>query len=396
MAQKSEWPKTEYETLPWHRDPESLLYIPKSRRRKILAEYQAALPPKIAKANLQLPDELGRRISELELSLVRFDALASTKGYSLPALLLRSESSSSSQIENLTSSVRNVALAELSDSAPSNAQLIANNVAAMRLALETSDDISIQTIVDVHSALMGNDGDELRAEQVWIGGTQYSPHGAIYVPPHHKHLRKYLDDLCAYAQRDDVSAIAKAAIVHAQFESIHPFTDGNGRTGRTLLHKMLRREGILASAMLPVSSGLLHDVDAYMDALEQYHHANPVPIVECVTDALELALSLGIGSLHSIDAILEDWTARMRERSGSAIYRLPNLLVNNPVVNAGLVAEKLQITVRAANNLIDRAVEYGILTRLGNRRRGVFYQANELIDVLEDVAQGEILQRVRV
>ena len=126
------WPGITYETCRWERDPDELAFIPKSRRRKILSTYEAAVPARIAALPVEIPASLSQRLAEVEVSLARFDQAQAARTWSLPALLLRSESSTSSQIERLTSSVRNVALAELSDKAPANALLIAGNLAAMR------------------------------------------------------------------------------------------------------------------------------------------------------------------------------------------------------------------------------------------------------------------------
>lgn len=123
-----------YEELPWPRDPESLVLVPKSRRRAIGPTYRAAIPSPIANVRPELISDLLDRLAELLMELVRFDTLQQARGYDLPALLLRSESAASSQIENLASSVRNVALAEVCSDAPHNARLIAGNVAAMRTA----------------------------------------------------------------------------------------------------------------------------------------------------------------------------------------------------------------------------------------------------------------------
>ena len=164
---------------------DELAFVPKSRRRKIASTYEAAVPAAISHERLVLSAGLVQRMAEVEVAVARFDQEQRGRGYNLPALLLRSESSSSSQIERLTSSVRNVALAELSDKAPANAQLIARNVAAMKKALEHTGPMSVDLICAVHDTLMKGSGEApgLRLEQVWIGGTPYSPHGASFVPP---------------------------------------------------------------------------------------------------------------------------------------------------------------------------------------------------------------------
>ena len=390
------WPGITYETCRWERDPDELAFIPKSRRRKILSTYEAAVPARIAALPVEIPASLSQRLAEVEVSLARFDQAQAVRTWSLPALLLRSESSTSSQIERLTSSVRNVALAELSDKAPANALLIAGNLAAMREALWQGGELGIDSICAIHDTLMGSTHETmgLRDEQVWIGGSPYSPHGASFVPPHASRVRTCLDDLLSFGERDDVPSIAKASIFHAQFETIHPFTDGNGRTGRTILHRMLAADEVLRHTMLPVSAGLLHDVDRYMHSLDAYHGGAVEPIIECLADALELSVVIGSRIASDVDGVLAEWASANTDRAGSASHRLPALLVEQPVVSASYVASHLGITDRAARNLIESACERGILAKMGNARRGAFYQAVDLIAVLEEASSLEGIRRI--
>lgn len=393
------WSSVSYETLPWERDADALAGVPKSRRRKILPTYQAAVPACIAASHVEVPGELYGRIADLTLDLAGFDAAQAARGYNLPALLLRSESAASSQIENLTSSVRNVALAELAqDAAPQNARLIAGNLEAMRCALALDDELTVEGICAIHRALINRGGmtfgGRLRDEQVWVGGTAYSPHGALFVPPAPGRVPAYLEDLVAFAARDDVNPVVKAALLHAQFETVHPFIDGNGRTGRTLLHKLLRRDGVLTHATLPVSAGLLHNIDAYMASIKDYQGGNPLPVIEQLVDALELAVTLGTLVARRIDEVMASWRERMTERRGSSILHLPDVLAEQPVVDSAYLAERMGITRRAATSLIERALGYGIIRPVGNRKRGEFYQASELIDVLEEVSDMHAVRRV--
>ena len=390
------WPSVTFETCPWVRNPDELAFIPKSRRRKILSTYEAAVPASIARQQVALPPSLRERIAEVEIVMARFDQAQLPRGYNLPALILRSESSSSSQIERLTSSVRNVALAELSDKAPSNARLIAGNLAAMREALSQRGPLSIESICTVHDTLMKDTGEAygLRDEQVWIGGTPYSPHGALFVPPHPRRVHACLDDLVLFSLREDIPAVAKAAIMHAQFETIHPFTDGNGRTGRALLHRTLAYDEALLHVTLPISAGLLHDVNAYMQALDAYHEGDIAQIIARLTDALELAVTIGARMANQVDEVIDSWHATDTGRSDSASHRLPELLVEQPVVNTSYVARKLGVSDRTARTVIESACERGVLTKMGNARRGAFYQAAALLDILEEVSSLQGIRRI--
>ncbi len=394
----AQWPAITSETLPWHSDADDLEAIPKSRRRKIGSTYQAAIPLHIAELPLEVPTALAARVEALIGELSRFDALQAKRGYDLPALLLRSESAASSQIENLTSSVRNVALAEVSDDGPQNALLIRGNLEAMKTALALDGELGVDAILEIHRILINRGGmtfgGQLRDQQVWVGGTAYSPHGALYVPPTCERVPDLLDDLVAFSRREDIGPVAKAAIVHAQLETIHPFIDGNGRTGRTLLHKILKDEGVLQQAAVPVSAGLLHDINGYMASLEAYQQGDPIAVIEQLVDALELALAIGSKAASQIDEVMAGWDDVITERAGSSIRRLPRLLAEQPVVNSGYIAKGLSITTRAATNLIARACEYGILRPMGNRRRGEFYQADAIIDILEEISSDAGIRRM--
>lgn len=393
-----QWPAIGFETLPWESDPDALPFIPKNQRRKMPSTYEAAVPLLIADGDVALPAALTERASGLLVSLARFDAEQRMRGYDLPAMLLRSESSASSQIESLTSSARNVALAELAPDAPHNAQLIAGNIAAMKSALSLEGPLEVAGILEIHRTLINRDGvtfgGALRSEQVWVGGPPFSPHGALYVPPRYERVAAHLDDLVSFAARDDIPPITKAAIFHAQLETIHPFIYGNGRTGRALLHKILRDEGVLSRVTLPLSAGLLHDIDAYMAAIAAYQQGNPVAIVEQLISALELAIVVGGLTAVKMDSVIEEWKAMITERRGASIHRLPGVLVEQPVVSIAYLAKRLGITPRASLSLVERACEYGILRPLGNRRRGEFFQSDEIVAVLEEISDIQGIRRI--
>lgn len=392
------WPAATSEELPWHFDGEGAFMVSKSRRRKIAPTYRAAIPAFIADERPSIPGDLRSRLSELRDRLVRFDERQARLPFNLPSLLLRSESSASSQIENLTSSARNVALAQLSANAPQNARIIAGNIEAMKCALSIQGPVAPESIRAVHRALMGTSevtfGGQFRQEPVWVGGDSISPHGAIYVPPVSGRVPELLDDLCAFTASPGIDPIVKAALAHAQFESIHPFIDGNGRTGRTLLHSILREEEVLVSATVPISAGLLHNVDSYMRAITAYQQGDPVPIVEQLVSALDLAIVISQKTSQQAEEIVADWREAIREREGSSIYGLPYLLVGQPVVDSRFVAERLGITRRAAMALINRACDYGILRPMGNARRGDFYQADAMIALLEDISSISGIRRL--
>ncbi len=391
------WAPLRYETLKWE-NISDLQYLSRKSRSKILPTYESSLPNTIFDKNVILTPELDGKISDLMINISRFDLIQSQKGFSFPSVLLRSESAASSQIENLTSSIKNIALAELSTKVPQNAQLVARNVRAMRSALKTPEILSIPSILNIYKILMFSAQDswpgDFRKEAVWIGGTSYSPHEAIFVPPHHSRIGYYMNDLISYSNRTDLNPIVKAAIIHAQFETIHPFIDGNGRTGRTLIHKSLKDDGVLKEVALPISAGLLNNTSKYMDSLISFQEGNPMPIIEEIFKALESSLIVGEKASQNISLIIEKWMNTIEEKASSSIWKFLYLLVEQPVVNSTYISNKLGISIRGANKLIDRAIDYGCIRRIGNKQRDIFYQADDIIAVMDEISDLSILRRI--
>ena len=228
-----------------------------------------------------------------------------------------------------------------------------------------------------------------RDVKVYISGSRYAVSAESKIPAETQKLVKWYNE-----NEKILHPVELAATLHQRFVFIHPFVDGNGRTGRALLHRWLCYRDVLRHATLPISSGLLHDVDSYMGALQSYHDGDVRPIVGELVNALEVALALAQSAMRQIDDIIERWQEQMGERRGSAIRMLPAVLVAQPVVSVAHVADHLQITPRAARDVIARACEYGMLTPMGNRRRGVFYQADELLDVLEQMTSRPAMRRM--
>ena len=297
-----------WETLPWDRDPRQVLS--RSQRARITSRYEAAIPRRIATLAPTITADAAAAADDARAEISRFDAELSTllpgaELAPLASVLLRTESASSSQIEDVTAGARALAMAELDLARPgSNAQLVAANVEAMRRAVELVEEISPASILAVHAALMHGtptaDPGAFRDQQVWVGGSSVSPHGASFVAPHHDRVPAAIDDLCAFIGRTDVPLVVQCAIAHAQFETIHPFVDGNGRVGRALVHAMLQHSGATTRATVPVSAGLLGDTRSYVDALTAYREGDASPIVTRFADAAFAAIGNGRQLAHDL------------------------------------------------------------------------------------------------
>ncbi len=328
-------------------------------------------------------------VDEASSEIARFDgeALGSTTAFA--ALLLRAEAASSSQIEELTSSAKAIALAELGRKGRENADAIVGNVTAMISAMDVSARIDAAAILAMHGALMAGrrtDAGQWRTVQVWIGGSRASPHDADYVAPRYERVPAVMDDLVAFIGREDLTPLAQAAVAHAQFENIHPFTDGNGRTGRALLHAMLRRGGLARRSIVPVSAGLLSDTPAYFSALEQFRGGDPVGIVEEVARAVFPALANSRRLIEEITEARNQWSTSIKARRGAAAWRLADLLMTRPAVDSRFVSASLGVTGANAQLAINRLVDDGILTQIGNGRRDRVWQAGEVLEAMERFA----------
>jgi len=267
---------------------------------------------------------------------------------SFAALLRRTEAARSSQIESLTSSPRAIALAELGRKGRPNADEIVANVTAMTRALELADRLDADTILAKHQALVAGHmpaaAGRWRTEQVWIGGSSRSPHAAAYVAPVFERVPAAMGDLTGFMSRDDLPLLAQVALTYAQFESIHPFPDGNGRTGRALLHAQLRHGGLTREAIVPVSAGLLIDIDRYSQALTIYRDGDVEPIVTAVCEALFPALVSSRQLIADVTAARAGWGDRIRARRGAAAWALADMVATRPVIDARLAAEKLGVS----------------------------------------------------
>ena len=368
-------------------------------------EYQAALPLLIAERSVAVPDDLSARISALLVEMARFDVELGQRADNVPTMLLRSESSASSQIDRLTSTAQSVALAELYPKASSDARLVVANMIATQRALELPAGLSLEGIVEIHDLLLDNSHlenqtnsafEKLRQKPVWLGGISFTPHTALFVPPAFQHVPEYMADLIEFGTRSDLNPVVKAAILYAQFQTVHPFLTANGQTGRALIHHIFRAEGVLSSTLIPVSVGFLHNIDSLINALQSYREGDPLVIIEELVSALELALFVSRVTETSIESLLEDWDSLVGHRKGSKIRQLPKTLVKQPVVNSAYLADSLGVTQRTATTLILRACEYGMLRHMGKRQRGDFYQSDAIINVLDEINEASAFRNIRI
>ena len=384
------WPAVQYETVPWV-SKHAQGSASRNEIRKHQGPYQAAIPGEIAALEVPLSGELTAAIDDASIEIARFDEQMGADIAPFAALLLRSESAASSQIENLTASARAIAEAEISGtSLGSNAAQVVANVGAMKAAIDLSSDLSTHSILTMHDTLMRPHDPQIagrwRQEQVWIGGSRIGPHRATFIPPQSWRVQAGLEDLVAFMRRDDVPVMAQAAIAHAQFETIHPFVDGNGRTGRALVHALLRGKGLTRHVTVPVSAGLLTNVDGYFGALGDYRNGDPEPIVMGFVDASFAAVGNGRELVQDLKRIRASWDERIKARRGAHAWRLADLLLLHPVLNSETIATSLGIAASNVYAPIEPLLSAGILTPANDRRRGQIWRSNEVLAALDAFA----------
>ena len=259
--------------------------LPRADRQS--CEYQAYVPDLLSGAALQMDGDVSADVTDAETAIRRLDteAAALTDTEAVARLLLRAESVASSRIEGLEVGPRRLLRAEaaLAIDAPSSdvsSDEILGNIEAMRLALDSAredEPVTVGTFVRIHSRLLENTrlrdyAGQIRTTQNWIGGSSFNPCSAAYIPPPPGRVNELLEDLAEFCNSDTLPAVAQAAIAHAQFETIHPFADGNGRTGRALIHLILCRRGLSRRVQPPVSLILATRATGYVDGLAGFRY----------------------------------------------------------------------------------------------------------------------------
>ena len=401
-------PPVGFDTLTW--TPRARQLHSRAELKRQTGSYQASVPASIAQWTPELSAADSADIEDATRRLVEFDHHANatlTSGNAafppMVAILLRTESASSSQIEQLTASAGQIALAEISRSDRSNAQTIVGNVRAMEAALTIGDAISEQTVLDIHQALMSHqqgfnpsEAGSYRREQVWIGAGVAGPRGADFVPPHHDRIAEAMSDLMRFIERDDLPVLVQAATAHAQFETIHPFVDGNGRTGRALVHSILRLKEVITHTAVPLSAGLLAALDGYFDALGSFRNGDAGPIIRQFAQAARSAAKSGTQLVDDLLAALELGRLQLEGvRSDAAAWRALPLFTGQPIVDLSYLTRTLDIPEMSALRALRTLVERGVIEEVTGRQRGRLWKHPGILQVLDDYAQGVRRKPVR-
>lgn len=388
------------ERVTWRPDTSSL--GPASSRRPIKIE--TYLPGRIAESDWVLGSSLSQSIVAAEQRVRELEFQSAQIGLDTIARhLLRAESVASSRIEGYVMSNRRLAKAAVTDSHDPTAKTILGNIAALRTGYDwaaAGHEFSQESICDLHETLFHDTRDDalggvVRASQNWLGGDASSPANAEFVPPAPEHVPGLLDDLAEFCNRDDIPAILQAAIAHAQFETIHPFMDGNGRIGRALIGMIMIKRGLAQSAVPPVSLVLGANADLYIRGLTSYRYSNADDWFTFFSDVVATGASAAATLAESIANLQEEWLEQAgNPRMGSAPRRLIESIPAQPVLTLAHAVELTGLSDEASRQALNRLEAAGVIreTTAGKRNRvwesvGLFALMDEFERAIGDRAR---------
>ena len=315
----------------------------------------------------------------------------------LAAVLLRSEGIASSRIEGEVASTRRVFEAEYApdDVSDRQAQQIVNSIQVMNDILASAEQgVTPQHFDRWHALLFDRvlvtfEPGVVRERQNWIGTRTDTPVGADFIPAPPELLDECLGDLAHFIDRVDVAPLTQAAVAHAQFETIHPYPDGNGRIGRALVYRCWGYRGVTTRVNPPISRILAENREAYIDGLTAYREGDVNRWLGFFFDVVQSAVSYTRSLATRLDALATEWQDRLGGTHEDALARrLVEELSARPVLSATDVAERHGVTARGARAALDDLVEREILTfrSLRKAKRGrpaKVYEAKELFAILD-------------
>jgi Fic family protein len=374
----------------WEGDPGAM----GGRKARQSITYRAFIPDPIAAIQPVVSFETARLISEAELAIGQLNSDERVRGLeAIGALLLRSEAIASSRIEGIELSQRNLARALIDPrAAKGTAKAVAANVVAMEQAIAIGDvepELTAADILAIHRTLMAHEPAPVlpgafRREQNWIGGRLLNPSDARYVPPPEGDVERLILDLVAFMNRDDLPPVAQAAIAHAQFETIHPFIDGNGRVGRCLIHMVLRRRGVAPVFVPPISIVLAARANLYVDGLVGFRQGRIDAWCASFAEAGGRAAALSVDLAEGVTQLEAEWYERAgRPRRDSAAARIIPVLPAQPIASASTIRAAIGARHQRALEGLKVLADAGVLRQISEGDYDRQYAADELFDLIE-------------
>ena len=364
-----------YVELVW--DPQDSAHL--SRRDRARGVYRAFVPEELPTSLPQLGREAEDAATDALAVLARADERIGRRAGYLNHLLIRSESISSSWIEGNRVTPKRLAIAELLQQGTRVALDVIANVRATEDAIDTLADrerrITVPDLEALQHVIEPSLAEGIRTEQNWVGGSGWSPLRADFVPPPEGEVRRLLDDLARFCTATEGNPVVRAAIAHAQFETIHPFIDGNGRTGRALIHTVLRRGDAVRDILIPISTVLSADADAYIAGLTAFRAGRVDEWVRAFAEAAELAAGTAVRLAEDIARLDEEAVDRLvshreseglqpaRPRTDAVVLRILGRLAMDPVLTIDSAARTHGVSRVSAHRALKQLAEAGVLAR---------------------------------
>lgn len=377
----------------------------RTRAERRSGSYEYYLPTPLASLRVTLEPDVVGDVARAERAIEKLNAEAKALHGSegIARLLLRAEAVSSSHIEGLTIGAKRLLKAEANLSAGAfrhdeAATEIVGNIHAMQDALDaacSADPVATDTILHIHERLCAGTrierfGGMIRERQNWVGGNSYNPLGAEYVPPAPRHVEGLLGDLAEYCNDEVISPVLQAAIAHAQFESIHPFVDGNGRTGRALIHLLLRRRGLAPSLVPPISLVLATHAESYVSGLAGFRSldSDEEGLINGINDWVSFFAGACLTACEEAAAFEASATCLQREwreklgpiRANSALDLLLPVLVGMPLFTMKTAAASTGRAVSAVTAAVDKCLESGIVVLMKDQKRNRAFEVPDVIN----------------
>lgn len=375
------------------------------RKFTAACRYRPFVPILLSDIRLQLDGDTVGAVSEAESAVRDLSATPHPALAPLARLLLRTESIASSKIEGMQVDVHRLARAEAKATlaqkvGPESERLLAN-IEAMQVAVGEAAravPFSMREIQAIHRRLMAGDPNyrgpgTIRTTQNWVGGNDYNPCGADFTPPPPDRVGPLLEDLCAYLNLDTVSPLVQAAMIHAQFETIHPFGDGNGRTGRALIHVILRRRGVAKSFVPPISLVFAAGKHRYIEGLTDFRGEEVAAWIAQFAAATTRAARLAERYLGKVEALRAEWRERLRAhrnpRSDAAAWRIIDELPAHPIMTAAAAVSATDRDKSAVSRALQELCSAGVLQPASEGKRNQLFEAPELLALIEEMEQGQ-------
>lgn len=376
-----------------------------TRVERMGGAYHPYIPHTLCDLGMTLEPACATSVARAQEALLQLDEKVRflTVTEPLARIILRSEAISSSRIEGLEVPSGKLLVREELDRlgvpvrADSTEEQVLGNVRALQEGVTSFSEgmrVDLEAILSLNRMLLANTrladyGGVLRTSQNWIGGNRVNPVGAAFVPPEPEEVGRLLDDLLRFVNESELPGVAIAALTHAQFETIHPFADGNGRTGRALVHLVLRSHGYERHVTSPVSLVLATMREDYLDRLSAYRCEGKGEAVQlsnawveffsrCVTIACERAMSFE----SVLDDIRMGWRERTSFRANSAGDLLIDVLPGTPVVSIATAAQLIGRSYPATRQAVRSLEEAGILKQNSRNRKSGIYVAEEVVSAL--------------